>query len=151
MEEDAGPVRKLVFPAQFENLDKVREFVGQAAHDSGLIGNDIYQVQLAVDEACTNIIEHAYGGESRKRIDCTCRIETEKLTVVLEDCGRPFSPAEIPAPDLDADIEHRPAGGLGLYLIRQLMDEVEYTFEKSPRNGTHHNTVRMVKQKGRRH
>ena len=149
MEEEGLPVRKLVLPARFENLDKVREFVSQAAQESGLVGTDIYKVQLAVDEACTNIIEHAYGGETGQRIDCTCKIGAEQLTVVLEDCGRPFSPDEIPAPDLNADIAHRPAGGLGLYLIRHLMDEVEYSFITSPNNGKHHNTVRMVKRKER--
>ncbi len=145
----SGTQEIVVFPAQFENLDHVREFVGQAAQKCGLDSSDIYAVQLAVDEAFTNIIEHAYGGECLDKIECKCQIAALDLTVTLRDCGSPFDPSAVPDPDLNADLEDRDIGGLGLYFIRQLMDEVEFSFMKDPETGRRCNVLRMRKYKER--
>ena len=90
--------------------------------------HSVYAVQLAVDEACSNIIEHAYGGEGRGDIICVCDSHDQGLTVTLQDKGRPFNPREIPEPDLHCRLEDRQEGGLGLYIIYQLMDEVKFDF-----------------------
>jgi serine/threonine-protein kinase RsbW len=97
---------------------------------------------MAVDEACTNIIEHAYGGEGRGDIECTCQIDSDGLTVRLCDHGRPFDPSSVPEPDINAGLEERREGGLGLFLIRKLMDEVHFEF--TPESG---NVLTMVKWK----
>ncbi|MBN1147288.1 MAG: ATP-binding protein [Anaerolineales bacterium] len=133
--------------ARFENLDCVREFVGQAAQECGLDATAIYQVQLAVDEAFTNIVEHAYGGECDENIQCTCQASDEGLSVTLRDCGRAFDPSNVPDPDLEAALQERQVGGLGVYFIRQLMDEVEFKFDASPDTGRACNTLRMFKRK----
>jgi len=88
--------------------------------------SEIYAVELAIDEACTNIIEHAYQGENRGDIECTCDCNDNCLTMVLHDHGKPFDPSTVTAPDLDADIDDRPVGGLGIFLMKQLMDEVHF-------------------------
>ncbi|MBM3152630.1 MAG: ATP-binding protein [Chloroflexi bacterium] len=119
-------MRTTVFPARFEYLDEIRRFAAQAAHDAGLDEAEAYAVQLAVDEACSNIIEHAYGAENGGEIECTCNDSGSRLTIILRDHGKPFDPACIPTPNLKAGLEKRQVGGLGLYLIRQLMDEVHY-------------------------
>jgi serine/threonine-protein kinase RsbW len=137
----------IVYPAQFENLDHVREFVGAAAQKCGLDAPAIYAVQLAVDEAFSNIIEHAYGGECLENIECRCQIASSGLTVTLRDCGTPFDPGAIPEPDLTAELEERDIGGLGLYFIRQLMDEVEFNFLPDPETGKRCNVIRMRKLK----
>ena len=129
----------IVYPAQFENLDHVRDFVGSAAQKCGLDASAIYAVQLAVDEAFSNIIEHAYGGECLENIECKCQIADSGLTVTLRDCGTPFDPHAVPDPNLTAELEERDIGGLGLYFIRQLMDQVEFN---AIANGGH--VVRMV-------
>lgn len=135
------------FTAQFENLDKVREFVGEAAQNCRLNPSAIYAVQLAVDEAFSNIIEHAYGGESLEMIECTCQIMPTGLAITLRDCGHPFDPTAVPDPDLEADLEDRDIGGLGLFFIRQLMDEIHFTFASDAQTGKQCNVLRMIKRK----
>lgn len=82
-------------------------------------------LKLAVDEACTNVIEHGYAGSAG-----TIRLSTARdggtLTVVVEDRGRPFDPSGIAAPDLSAGWEDRRIGGLGWHLIRSCVDEIRY-------------------------
>ncbi|MBN2549070.1 MAG: ATP-binding protein [Anaerolineales bacterium] len=137
---------KLTLPALFENLDVVRQFVAGQAETCGLDPEAVYSVQLAVDEAFSNIIEHAYGGECQEKIECTTQITEQGLVIIIKDCGKPFKPEDIPDPDLDSPLEERQVGGLGLYFIRQLMDEVVFTFAQ-PGNQHSCNIVRMVKRK----
>jgi anti-sigma regulatory factor (Ser/Thr protein kinase) len=133
----------LTFPGRFESLAAIGEFISRAAEDAGLDADAAYAVQVAVDEACTNIIEHGYSGEGQGDVECTCRIDDDGLTVVLRDQGCPFDPSCAPPPDLDAKIEDRSNSGLGIYLMHQLMDEVR--FQRSLRTG---NVLTMVKHKG---
>jgi len=139
--------RRKNYPARFKNLDRVRGFVGQAADDSGLGPDAQYQVQLAVDEAFSNIVEHAYGGESDEEIEVTCILADDGLTIKLRDCGVVFNPKDVPDPDLEAELHERQIGGLGLYFIRQLMDEVEFTFDKDVPGQHGCNLLKMVKFK----
>jgi len=136
-----------LFTAQFDNLETVRQFIGDAARNTGLDDSDVYAAQLAVDEAFTNIIEHAYDGESLEKIECSYKITESGLVITLTDCGKPFDPAAVPVPNLDAELEARDVGGLGLYFIRALMDEVEFTFTRQPDTGKLCNILRMVKHK----
>jgi serine/threonine-protein kinase RsbW len=141
------PVLTAIFPAQYDSLDKLRDFVAREAEAFGFGAKAVYQVQLAVDEAFTNIIEHAYGGECQEDIGCTCQIGDECLTITLQDCGQAFDPKEVADPDLVSNIENRKAGGLGLYLIKQLMDEVYFTLIPKPGQAGKCNVLTMVKQK----
>ena len=136
----------LTFPGRFEGLAAISEFVTRAAVDAGLDARDIYAVQLAVDEACSNIIEHAYGGEGRGSIECTCRVNDVGLTVILRDRGRSFDPDLVSEPNKfpELDDDDCTGGGLGLYFMRQLMDEVDFTF--TPGSG---NQLTMVKRRTR--
>jgi len=144
--KDSAP-QSAIYLARFENLDHVREFVGQAAQACGMDETAVYQVQLAVDEAFTNIVEHAYGGECDEEIQCTCQICNQGLSITLRDCGRSFDPTGVPDPDLDATLQERQVGGLGVYFIRQLMDEVEFKFITLPETGETCNLLRMFKRK----
>jgi serine/threonine-protein kinase RsbW len=130
------------FPGHFDSLAKIGEFVTRAARSAGLAGKAVHAVEMAVDEACSNIIEHAYGGEGRGDIECTCQINAQGLKVTLKDHGSSFDPSDIPEPDFDTSLEERGVGGLGLFLIRKLMDEVR--FESQPDFG---NVLTMVKHK----
>ena len=132
----------ITFPGRFDSLAAISEFVIRAAEAAGLGARALCAVQMAVDEGCSNIIEHAYGGEGHGTIECTCRIKDGELTVTLRDHGRPFDPTSVPEPDLHATLEERRCGGLGLYFMRQLMDEVYFEF--APGSG---NVLTMVKRK----
>ena len=137
----------VVLAARFESLDRVRDFVGEQAEQSGLEPAAVYAVQLAVDEAFSNIIEHAYGGESDEKVECTTQVTRNELIITLLDCGNPFNPESVPDPDLEAALEEREIGGLGLYFIRQLMDDVEFTFVHDSEKNKACNLLRMVKRK----
>lgn len=132
----------LTFPGRFDSLAAIGEFVTRAAEAANLNARARYAVQVAVDEACSNIIEHAYGGEGRGDVECTCRVNEDGLTVILRDLGQPFDPTGVPEPDLEASLEDRNTGGLGLYFVRKLMDEVRFEFR--PDVG---NVLTMVKRK----
>jgi len=142
-----GIPQKITLSAQFKNLEELRNFVGRHAIAFKLNEKQVYQVQLAVDEAFTNIVEHAYGGECQEMIECTCRITDQGLEITMQDCGNNFEPAKIPDPDLHAALEEREVGGLGLFFIRQLMDEVEFKFITETEPARKCNLLRMVKRK----
>jgi serine/threonine-protein kinase RsbW len=129
------------FPGCFESLDAIRDFAGAAAEAAGLSKDAVYEVQLAVDEASSNIIEHAYGGEGQGEIECICLIQPHRLTVKLRDRGQPFDPSCVPQPDLECSLEQRKTGGLGLVLMYKLMDEIHFV---SDDNG---NTLTLVKSR----
>ncbi len=131
------------FPAKFEFLDEIREFVGDSARNNGFGDKDIYNIQLATDEAASNIIEHAYDGRTDGVLDLSCGMKSEEFTIVLVDHGLPFDPSEVPLPDLQADLSDRKIGGLGIYLMRKLMDEVHY--HSNSKTG---NVLTMIKRKG---
>jgi serine/threonine-protein kinase RsbW len=130
------------FPGRFDSLTAINKLVTRVAEFAGLNPKAVYAVQMAVDEACTNIIEHAYGGEDRGPIECTCRVNGDTLTVVLSDYGCPFDPSSIPRPDLRANLDERSAGGLGVFFMRELMDQV--CFESRAGSG---NRLTLIKRR----
>jgi serine phosphatase RsbU (regulator of sigma subunit)/putative methionine-R-sulfoxide reductase with GAF domain/anti-sigma regulatory factor (Ser/Thr protein kinase) len=130
------------FPANFEALDSIREFVGDSARDAGMDAKEIYAVQLATDEAASNVIEHAYEGASNGELEISCEINSESLTIVMHDRGEPFDPNKVVVPDVTADLDERPLGGLGVFLMHKLMDEVRY--KTSPKTG---NVLTMIKRR----
>ena len=125
--------QKLTVAGYFSSLAQIADFVTQAATQAGLNDKACYEVQMAVDEACSNIIEHAYGGESKGKIQLNCQIQDEGLQVTILDQGTPFEPEQMPELDTKAPLEARSRRGMGLFFIRKLMDRVEYKF--SPAKG----------------
>lgn len=136
-------MQSVQFTAKFEFLDEIREFVGNIARAGGFGAKDVYNIQLAADEAASNIIEHAYEDVSDGVLELSCGVSGNVITIVLVDHGESFDPATIPLPDLKADLSERKIGGLGIFLMRKLMDEVRY--ESKPNKG---NILTMTKRKG---
>jgi serine/threonine-protein kinase RsbW len=130
------------FAAKFEFLDEIREFVGGVARQGGFSDKDVYNIQLATDEAASNMIEHSYENIPDGVIDLSCGMEGDQIRIVLIDYGEPFDPSAIPLPDLKADLSDRKIGGLGIFLMRKLMDEVHY--EPKPDKS---NVLTMIKRK----
>ena len=133
----------VTFPARFEFLDEIREFVAEVAREGGFTEKEIYSLQLAADEAASNIIEHAYQGVSNADLDVTCDMRGDTLTITMHDDGISFDPSKVKKPNLKADLSDRQIGGLGVYLMRKLMDEVRY--ESNSRTG---NLLTMTKRRG---
>ena len=85
-----------------------------------------YAVNLSVDEILTNTISYGYDDDEQHRIDLTLRVKDGALVVVIVDDGRPFDSSLAKEPDVDATLEERALGGLGLFLVQQMMDDVAY-------------------------
>lgn len=133
---------KRIFAGRLDNLSKICDFVSQAAQEAGFDASGIYAVQLAVDEAVTNIIEHAYGGENIGDIECNYQIMKDGLKITLVDNGKPFNPDTIPEPMLNAPLDEITPRGLGVFFMRNFMDEVQFEFTKD-----HGNILTMIKRK----
>ncbi len=114
------------FHARFEQLDRIRAFVGRAAHAAGFSERAVYAVQLAADEAASNIIEHAYEGRPEATFELACEFKAGRLVMTFTDQGKSFDFDRVDIPDLRADLSERRIGGLGIYLMHKLMDQVDY-------------------------
>ncbi len=130
------------YPAKYEFLNEIRNFVAEAARDGGFDDKEIYSVQLAADEAASNIIEHAYEGVADGQIELTCEMRGMELIISMQDHGKSFDSKKVKSPNLKTDLSERQIGGLGIYLMRKLMDEVNY------RSSGAGNLLTMIKRKG---
>ncbi len=117
-----------------ERLSAVREFVSEAARSFGFSEEDVGKIALAVDEACTNVIKHAYKFDPTKEIAISVKGADRAFMVSIRDNGRAFDPAGIHQPDMKEYMTHFRRGGLGVYLMRSLMDKVEYNIEPGKKN-----------------
>jgi serine/threonine-protein kinase RsbW len=124
----------VIFPGRLGEVARICEFASAMAQKAGLDDMAVYSVELAVDEACTNIIEHAYGGDGKGDIECTCQVLEDGIKVILKDRGRAFNPDNVPVPNPKARLKEVKARGAGLFLIRKLMDEVQFDFSKEEGN-----------------
>ncbi|MFT3894249.1 MAG: ATP-binding protein [Anaerolineales bacterium] len=132
--------------AELESLSVFRQFISDCCSRHQVPDEAVFELKLATDEACTNIIEHGYKGIDPGSIILSFRIELDRILVSITDFGHIFEPAEASKPDVEAALEDRPLGGLGLYLIYQTMDNIEYraseegntlTFTKSIKREIH--------------
>jgi serine/threonine-protein kinase RsbW len=133
--------RSLTVPGRYEYLATIADFISEAGRDAGYDQDMVFHVQMAVDEACSNVIEHAYQGQDEGDITLSCDCRRDEWTVAIFDTGRSFDPSTVPKPNLDANLDEIKTGGLGLYFMHQLMDEVEFTFDEKKGN-----KLRMVKR-----
>ncbi|MCI0452425.1 MAG: anti-sigma factor antagonist [Candidatus Latescibacteria bacterium] len=119
--------RELTVLAQEGQLGRVRDFVVAVCEDAGFGPREVANTKLAVDEACTNIIKHAYEGRTETgEIGVLVDIEAGRVRIHLRDSGKHFDFASVKDPDLDQYVETGKKGGLGVFLINRLMDGVEY-------------------------
>ncbi len=131
---DAVETQSLHIESRTERLIAVREFVSSAARSFGFGDEDVSKIALAVDEACTNIIKHAYHFDPGKSITITVRGRNGTFEVVIQDFGKEFDPAKILTPDMKEYLSHFRRGGLGVYLMKSLMDRVEYDIVPGKKN-----------------
>lgn len=121
-------MKPLTVPGQLDSLGAIAQYVMEAAKEAGLDKKKAYQLRLGVDEIATNIILYGYE-ESGLEGDITCYadIEKDKLTIILEDTAIAFDPTKRPDPkNLDAPLEERQIGGLGVFLAMEGTDEFLY-------------------------
>ena len=107
-------------------VERLSGLVEAFCETQGLRPDSIFSVNLALDEVVTNIIRYAHDDGRRHPIVVGLTIEEDVLTAQVEDDGRAFNPLDAPPPDLDASMDDRPIGGLGIHLVRSVMTSVEY-------------------------
>lgn len=118
--------KELVVKSTTDNLALIREFTKSAAFSCGFSDEVIDKIALAVDEACTNVIKHAYKYSPEGDIIINIAVNDKKMTVAITDHGSNFDPATVPDPDIKKYYRQHKIGGLGIYLMKKLMDEVNF-------------------------
>ena len=131
---------ELEVKANLENLAVMDDFVAESMKQLGMKKDVTLQVRLAVSEACTNIIQHAYSGESEEPIIILCSMSGNDLVIEIRDWGKPFDPDSVPQPDTESELLERKEGGIGIFLLRKMMDDVRYVFRAG-----RYNELRMIK------
>jgi anti-sigma regulatory factor (Ser/Thr protein kinase) len=128
------PTYSLTVTSELENLERIAQFIEGVAEANGIDESSAYAIQLAVDEACTNVMQYAYEGRKGQPVHVECRTGDGQCQVVIRDRGKAFDPAGVPAPDLTSSASTREVGGLGIYLMRKLMDDVRWRFDAKSGN-----------------
>jgi anti-sigma regulatory factor (Ser/Thr protein kinase) len=131
----------LQVPSSTENLAMIRDFVTSIGEQAGLDPGDVAKLELAVDEACANVIEHAYSRDITKEVSVRATLDADSVEIDVIDTGQSFDPAAIEQKDLDRLITERKSGGLGMRLMKTLMDEVHYEMIPGKKN-----ELRMIKR-----
>jgi serine/threonine-protein kinase RsbW len=119
--------KEIVVKSTTDNLAQIRDFTRSAAKEIGFSDEITGKIILAVDEACTNIIKHAYKYSPEGEIIISIRYDNTKFSIAITDCGNHFDPAKVPEPNLTEYYKQKRIGGLGMYLMKKLMDEVNYS------------------------
>ena len=117
-----------------ENLSKVRDFVTMATREGGVGPEDENRIILAVDEAVSNIIEHAFENTLQGLIKVELDVDPSRCCITIHDSGKRFDPLSVEPPDLEDHIRSGRKRGLGVFLMRQIMDEVHYHFKADVEN-----------------
>jgi serine/threonine-protein kinase RsbW len=128
-------------PSSTQNLALIREFVTNVGVQAGLGDDDVAKLELAVDEACTNVIEHAHHGDASKDVVVRATFDEKTLRIDVVDTGAGFDPSKVPQTGIGELVHARRSGGLGLRVMRSLMDEVSYEIVPGDRN-----RLRMIKR-----
>lgn len=136
-----GDKLQIALPADTESLLTIRLFVEDACSQAGLDDSTSYDIKLAVDEACMNIVEHGYADMDPGSIIVSLQYGARKLVIRITDFGHPFEPSEPPVPDPEETLAGEP-GGFGLYFIYRSVDSVRYQATESG------NTLTLVKDLG---
>jgi serine/threonine-protein kinase RsbW len=117
-------------------LSQVRDLVLIAVREGGFPQQYINRLQIAVDEAVTNIIEHGYAGEQRGKGTIWMSIDAsrESFRIEISDNGQTFDPNTLTDVDIATHVARNSSGGLGVFLMRKIMDVVDYRYEAGVRN-----------------
>jgi len=124
-------MKSKTFPGNYKSLEIISEFIVREAQNIAFSPSEVYAIQTAVDEACANIIDHAYWGENLGQIEIQVQEFKEGIKITLHDNGDPFNPDDIPAPDITSPLEIRKERGLGIFFMQKLMDKVLFEFSQS--------------------
>jgi serine/threonine-protein kinase RsbW len=140
MSVDATKEFQIVVTNKLENLPAIAKFISDALQQLGMQEEKIFDVNVAVDEACTNIIQNGYSPDEVGTIEIRCEaLNGNKCAVLIKDHGKAFDQTQAVPVDTTSSLEERKPGGLGLFFIRELVDEIYYEYKGG------YETLTMVK------
>lgn len=120
---------QIKLPARIEYLQTFMDFVSSCAGEQGFGQKKILEIELAAEEALVNIFNYAYKGREGE-VEIICKLDNNKKFILeIVDSGVPFNVLSVEDPDITADISERQIGGLGVFLMKKLMDSVQYRYE----------------------
>jgi len=124
----------LYVPSSTENLSMIRDFVRSIGMQVGMSDMEVARLEMAVDEACSNVMEHAYQSDATKEVSIRASVDDSALRIVVIDQGKGFDPAAVEQKKLEDLISAKRTGGLGMRLIKSFMDEVHYAMVPGEKN-----------------
>jgi serine/threonine-protein kinase RsbW len=127
-------------------LAQVRDLVSRGVSAGKFPGHLLNRLQIAVDEAVTNIIEHGYAGQPRGSaiIEIAVDVDSECFRIQISDHGVSFDPSHMSDIDIQSHVAAGKAGGLGVFLMRKIMDQVDYQYQSGKKN-----QLTLVKLRGK--
>ena len=136
--------RSLRIATDLKELERIRSTVEELGQAADWPPRLVYQVNLVLEELVVNIVTHGHGGDPTHAIEIVLASNPDTFTIEVADDGPAFNPlADAPAPDLSSALEDRPVGGLGVYLVHTLMDELHHRYERN------RNHLTLIKRRNR--
>ena len=123
--------QSISLPNDVQKVPQLAAFIEEVAESHGTDLSVTMSINLALEEAVVNVMNYAYPEGSSGEIDITVDFRDGYLIFTISDAGKPFDPTKVSDPDTSLSAEDRPIGGLGIHLVRQIMDEVSYTYENN--------------------
>ncbi len=119
---------KIRLESNLVNLAKAREFISRKAREAGAEESDITKIEISCDEWSANIIEHSLGSDTKKGFFIECKLENNKFYVIYEHEGDMFNPIEQEDVDVNDHFSESKERGLGIYIMKEMMDEIHYEY-----------------------
>ena len=118
--------KSLILANDIAEISKLATFIDEIGEEFSLAPDVVFNLNLVLEEAVVNVINYAYPKEEHQSIYLSATLHEGSIVFVLTDTGKEFDPTQAPEADITLSAEERPIGGLGIFLIRQIMNEVRY-------------------------
>ena len=118
--------KSLILANDITEISKLSAFIDEIGEEFSLTPDVVFNLNLVLEEAVVNVINYAYPKEEHQSIYLSAALHDDSIVFVLTDTGKEFDPTQVPEADITLSAEERPIGGLGIFLIRQIMNEVKY-------------------------
>lgn len=118
--------RSIVLANEISEISRLNGFIEEIGEEFGLTPDVVFNLNLVLEEAVVNVINYAYPKEDHQWIYLSAKLQDGTIILVLTDTGKEFDPTMAPEADITLSADEREIGGLGIFLIRQIMNEVKY-------------------------
>lgn len=118
--------KSIILANDISEINKLSQFIDEIGEEFSLTPDIVFNLNLVLEEAVANVINYAYPKEEHQSIYLSAKLQDSSIVFVLTDTGKEFDPTMAPEADITLSAEDRPIGGLGIFLIRQIMNQVKY-------------------------